>query len=219
MIEVELKFEILTNADNTNNSSRLLQEKLQSMPFVHYLEQVVNDDVYYDTANFDCLQQAVFVRIRNHTHLEVKYHEHDDPAHMHSTERVFPLEPETLLVKEMNSLLGRFIPHWQEAETIAQAIDINNLTNFAHIQNRRVLYRCEDLTLCIDQVEGLGYFFEVETYCEKETEVEQSLAKLRDFVTTLSFPTLQIVEIGYVELWLRLHLPKVYRLGKYQMSH
>ena len=196
----------------------MLSRKLQAIPFVQYLGYVVNDDVYYDTANFDCLQQAVFIRIRNHMHLEVKYHEHDDPTHMHSTERVFPLEPEMLPVKEMNSLFSRFISRWQDAETIEQAIDINNLARFAHIQNRRTRYRYEDLTLCIDQVEGLGHFFEVETCCEKETEVEQSVAKLHDFVAALSFPTLRLVEVGYVELWLRLHLPQVYRLGKYQLK-
>jgi hypothetical protein len=159
------------------------------------------------------------MRIRNQTHLEVKYHEHDDPAHMHSTERVFPLGSELIQVKEMNSLLSRFVPKWREAETIEKAIDINDLMKFAHIQNRRTQYGYKELTLSIDQVEGLGHFFEVETCCEKETEVEQAIANLRNFVALLSFPRIQPVEIGYVELWLRLHLPQVYRLGKYQMKH
>ena len=87
---------------------------------VQPLGQVENVDTYYDTAGFDCLQQAVFIRIRNQKDLEIKYHEHADPAHMHATERVFSLESGPLLVKEMNVQCARFIPEWQEAGTIEE---------------------------------------------------------------------------------------------------
>jgi hypothetical protein len=65
-------------------------------------------------------------------------------------------------------------------------------------------------------VEELGDFFEVEIHCEEETKIEQAIKKLQDFVASLAFPALRPVEVGYVELWLRLHLPQVYQLGKYQ---
>jgi len=65
-------------------------------------------------------------------------------------------------------------------------------------------------------VEGLGDFFEVETHCEEEIKIGQAIAKLQDFVASLAFSALRPVKVGYVELWLRSHLPQVYRLGKYQ---
>jgi adenylate cyclase class IV len=77
VIEVELKFGFPADA------RMLLQTKLDAM-LAQPLGQADNVDTYYDTASFDCLQQAVFVRIRNHKHLEIKYHEHADPAHMHT---------------------------------------------------------------------------------------------------------------------------------------
>jgi len=209
MIEVELKFEIPSDART------LLETKLDAI-LAQPLGQIDNVDVYYDTAGFDCFQQAVFVRIRNHKHLEIKYHEHADPAHMHATERVFPLESGPLLVKEMNNQCSHFIPRWQEASTIEEAICINGLTEFVRIEKQRTQYAYENLTLCVDSVEGLGDFFEVETHCEEETKIGQAIAKLQDFVTSLAFPALRPVEVGYVELWLRSHLPQVYRLGKYQ---
>ncbi len=209
MIEVELKFEFPLGART------LLQTKLDTM-LAQPLEQVDNVDMYYDTASFDCLQQAVFVRIRNHRHLEIKYHEHADPAHMHSTERVFPLKSEPLLVKEMNILCSHFISGWKEASTIEEAIRINGLTEFAHIEKRRTRYWYRDLILCIDSVEGLGNFLEVETYCEEGAKIGEAIAKLQDFVARLAFPVLRPVNVGYVELWLRLYLPQVYQLGKYQ---
>jgi adenylate cyclase class 2 len=209
LIEVELKFEIPSGA------RMLLQTKLDAM-LARPLEQVDNVDIYYDTASFDCLQQAVFVRIRNRTHLEIKYHEHADPAHTHSTERVFPLKSGPLLVKEMNIRCSHFIPGWQEADTIEEAIRINGLTEFARIEKQRTRYAYGNLILCVDSVEGLGDFFEVETHCEEETKIGQTIAKLQDFVASLALPALRPVEVGYVELWLRLHLPQVYQLGQYQ---
>ena len=58
----------------------------------------------------------------------------------------------------------------------------------------------------------------METYSEQETEIEQAIAKLQDFVMSLGFSALRPVDVGYVELWLRSHLPQVYQLGKYQQK-
>jgi adenylate cyclase class 2 len=211
MIEVELKFALPSDA------RVLLQTKLNAL-WVQSLSQVENVDTYYDTAGFDCLQQAVFIRIRNQKYLEIKYHEHADPAHMHATERVFPLESGPLSVKEMNIQCARFISDWQEAGTIEESMCINGLKEFVCIEKHRDQYVYEDLILCVDSVEGLGDFFEVETHCEEQTEIGQAIAKLQDFVMSLGFSALRPVEVGYVELWLRSHLPQVYQLGKYQQK-
>jgi len=146
----------------------------------------------------------------------VKFHEYADPAHRHCTERVFPLPSDPLLMKEMNALCSRFIPGWYAAATIEEAIQINSLMEFVHIENRRTQYAYEDLTLCIDHVEGLGDFLEIETSCEERADIRRALARLQSFVSDLAFPALQPVWSGYVELWLRLHLPQVYPLRKYQ---
>jgi adenylate cyclase class IV len=209
MIEVELKFEFPSSVGS------FLQVKLEELS-AQPLRQAHDVDSYYDTANFDYLRQAVFVRIRNHKHLEIKYHEHADPLHMHATERVFPLESGPLLVREMNTQCSRFIPRWQQAGTIQEAMRINGLREFACIKKQRTQYEYENMILCVDSVEELGDFFEVETHCEDETKVEQAMANLQDFVTSLACPALRPVKIGYVELWLRSHLPHVYQLGKYQ---
>lgn len=213
MIEVELKFEIVPR------SRALLQAKLAAMPLVRWLGRIENADTYYDTANFDCLRQAVFMRIRNRAHLEIKFHEQPDAAHTHSTERIFPLDAAPLLVEEMNVLCSRFITGWLEAETVEEAIRANALLEFAHIQNHRTSYAYENLVLCVDRVKGLGDFFEIETHCEEGTETEQGIAGLQRFVSTLAFPSLRPVWVGYVELWLRRYLPHVYQLGKYRVEN
>jgi adenylate cyclase, class 2 len=209
MIEVELKFEIPAD------TRLLLQAKLDAMQ-AQPLGQTDHVDCYYDTASFDCLQQAVFMRIRNHKHLELKYHEQADPAHTHATECVFPLEAEPLLVEAMHAQCTHFMPQWKPAGTIQEAMHINGLREFARIAKRRTQYAYGNMILCVDSVQDLGDFFEVEMHCEEETKIAQAIADIQDFVASLAFPVLRPVEVGYVELWLRLHLPEVYQLGKYQ---
>jgi adenylate cyclase class IV len=205
MIEVELKFEIPARART------LLQARLAALPSVRCLEYLSHVDRYYDTEHFECLQQEVFLRIRNNRRLEIKFHESADPAHTHCTERLFPLQAEPSFVLEMNALCARFLPQWREAETIEEAIRVNGLLEFAHLVTLRTRYACEDLILCLDDVEGLGDFFEIETACEEPTQVEHALARLHSFVCDLAFPSLQLVHTGYVELWLRCYHPHIYQ--------
>ncbi len=205
MIEIELKFKIPADAQ------RQFQETLEALPSVQKIGHIVNADTYYDTTSLACFQQTVFMRIRNHTHLEVKYHEQPDPAHISCIERAFPLQSEAPQLKEMHALCARFIPGWQETDTIEEALRLNALIAFAHVVNRRTQYTYDNLTLCIDHVEGLGDFFEIETLCKEETEIRQAQTQQQNFVSDLAFPGLQLSRSGYVEQWLHLHLPQVYQ--------
>jgi adenylate cyclase class IV len=208
MIEVELKFEVAPQ------SRAGLEAKLSDLPGIRWLGQIVNADRYFDTADLACLQQAVFIRIRNNEQLEMKFHDQADPAHTHSTERTFPLKAEPSLMREINALYVRFIPGWHAAETIEEAMRVNDLAEYAHIINRRTQYAYDSMTLSADEVEGLGNFFEVETTCAEGTEVEQSLARLRAFVANLAFPSLRPVGTGYVEQWLQRYRPHIAYLKK-----
>ena len=210
MIEVELKFALPANLRAS------LDATLDAMPELQRLAPVNNVDTYYDTSDFSCLQQAVFLRIRDNDRLEVKYHEQDDPAHVHATERVFPLTADAPALQDLNTLCARFIPAWQGADTVETTLTTNGLSAFVHIEKRRTRYVNERLNLCLDEVVDLGDFFEIEILCPDKTGIEQAQAQLYAFVDTLALPTLSSVSIGYVELWLRSHLPHVYRLGKYQ---
>ncbi|QBD78252.1 CYTH domain-containing protein [Ktedonosporobacter rubrisoli] len=212
MIEVELKFKLPLEAQ------AYLRSKLLALPSCQKSEATDIDDIYYDTPDFACLQQAVFIRIRNHAHLEIKYHEQDDPAHAHCTEQVFPLPADPTQLKAMGELCTRFLPTWREAGSVEEILKSNGLRAFIHLKNQRTRYRYKHLVVCTDRVEGLGDFLEVETHCQVESEVEAARASLQDFIAELSLPSLHAVRVGYVELWLRQHLPHVYQLGKYRVE-
>jgi len=203
VIEVELKFELLPT------SWPQLKEQLQTMQLARRLR---NSDTYYDTPGFDLLSQAVFVRVRNHLQLEFKFNEQAAPAHIQSTERVFSLMPELRQAEEMNALFSRFLPQWRSADTVEEALRQNGLIELAHIENRRAQYTYENLVICVDQVEGLGDFVEIETQCEEGSDTQQAVGRVQDFAA--GFAARQ-VRVGYVELWLQKHHPQAYRRGKY----
>lgn len=207
MIEVELKFEIAPD------SRARLEKYLATMRFARRLQ---NSDTYYDTPAFDLLSQAVFVRVRNQQRLEFKFNEQAAPEHLSCTERVFSLASHPRQVKEMNSLFAGFLPGWHAAGTVGKALHENGLIELARIENRRVEYIYENMVVCVDHVEGLGDFLEIETQCEEGSETPQAIEQLQAFAAGVEA---RQVHVGYVELWLQKHHPRAYRQGKYQEAH
>ncbi len=206
MIEVELKCELFPEALSK------LKEKIRYLQFHGVVQSL---DRYYDTSGFDLLQQAVFVRVRNNSQLQFKYNEGRDEAHVQSLERVFPLPPETAQqVEEMNALFARFSPTWHAEPDFEVARATNGLIELAQIKKIREVYSNDEIRMSIDHVAGLGDYLEVELQCEEGADTSKALAKLRTFVSELST---QPVNIGYVEMWLRVHNPQVYQLGRYRL--
>ena len=204
MIEVELKFEI------TPEARARLEKYLAALGLARRLQ---NSDTYYDTPSFDLLGQAVFVRVRNQQRLEFKFNQQAAPAHIHCTERVFSLAPEPQQAEEMNDIFSGFLPDWRKAGTVNKAIQQNDLIELARIENHRIEYACENLVVCLDQVEGLGSFLEIETQCEEESEIDQAISRVQAFVSDVPA---RPVHIGYVELWLQKYHRRAYHQGKYQ---
>lgn len=206
MIEVEYKYKVFPT------SQAKLTESLASFPVTR---RVHNVDIYYDTSTFHLLQQAVFVRVRNSEHLEFKFNEQATPDHLHCQEFSFPLTLSVDQVHEMNSLFARFLPEWQAAQSIEEAIVLNHLIPLAHIDNKRTQYQEKDLTICVDHVEGLGDFVEIEAQCSDESEIDRARTTIHNFSAQL--PAAQQIRVGYVELWLQKHHPQAYQMGKYHV--
>ena len=210
MIEVEMKIELALQ------SQEQLQKLFETQPSVHFINQTDQVDSYYDTDQYTCFQQAVFIRMRNRAALEMKYHETADPFHTQCTERVFPLVAEPHLVDEMNKLGARFIPGWHEAVNVEEALALNCLAEFVRIEKQRKQYVYEDVFLCIDTIPELGQFLEVEIFCNDDQEIAEAENRLQEVLLHFAVSPLRAVHVGYVELWLRRHRPQIYRLGRYQ---
>ena len=156
------------------------------------------------------------MRVRNQQRLEFKFNKQAAPEHLYCTERVFSLASGARQVEEMNSLFAGFLPRWSTASTVSKALRVNGLIELARIQNRRVEYTYENLVVCLDHVEGLGDFLEIETQCAEESETRQAVEQVQAFAAGVEA---RQVHVGYVELWLQKYHPLAYRQGQYQEGH
>nr|BBH87025.1 hypothetical protein KTC_17760 [Thermosporothrix sp. COM3] len=201
MIEVEYKGRLTPEMLNT------VHYKLQTSSAPKTIQ---NTDIYYDTANWDLLRQAVFVRIRNQHVLEFKFNEHKDRSHIQSTEHTFFLAD---MNASWNNLFTSFLPDWQPASTIEEAIARNALSPLATIRNTRQIYTYQAMKISIDHVEELGDFLEIEIQCESTAELPLAHQRISSFLEDLPF---QRLKVGYVELWLQKFNHKAYEVGHYQ---
>jgi adenylate cyclase class IV len=206
LIEAELKCQLTTEV------RQKLHERLQVM---QGRKNVHNLDIYYDTATWNLLRRAVFVRIRNQQHLEFKFNEQAERRHVQCMERAFPLEANGETMEQMNELFTAFLPDWHSAPDVTTAIARNGLMELARIDNRREIYANGPLELCIDSVAGLGDFLEMEIRCPEGPAAEEALATLQALATDLHA---EHIPVGYVELWLREHNLAAYQAGKYHLE-
>ncbi|BCL79646.1 CYTH domain-containing protein [Ktedonobacteria bacterium brp13] len=179
---------------------------------------VVNEDHYYDTATVDLFKQAVFVRVRTTgklSHLQFKFDEPEsEKTHIACIERDFPLFAEACLTETAHTLFRRFLPQWHPSSTWKRACADNALQELVSIHNTRALYTRDSLTICLDQIEGLGTFIEVEQMCEEGIETQQAQNHIRQFIADLGGKPLTA---GYVELALRRQRPDIYQQGQYHL--
>jgi adenylate cyclase, class 2 len=206
LVEAELKCRLTTEVQYK------LYERLQAMQLKG---TVHNLDSYYDTASWDLLRRAVFVRIRNQQRLEFKFNEQAEQSHVQCTERTFPLETDDEKWEQMNELFATFLPDWHNAPDVASAIASNDLIELACIDNRRTIYTYGTLEVCIDAVAGLGDFLELEVRCPQGPAADEALATLQALAADLKAAH---IPVGYVELWLREHNPAAYQVGKYRLE-
>ena len=202
MIEVEITCSLLPE------SLSRLHKKLRKMTPQGVIQQV---DTYYDTATWDLLRQAVFVRVRNHTTLQVKFDEEgSDKRHIECVERAFSLD--SPLSQEAHDLLRRFLPSWRVAATFPEAVTENSLVPLAHLHKTRSTFSDGRMIVALDHVEGLGNFVEVEIQCEEGEDTSQARTELERFIHDLPAVPLKA---GYTELWLQQHNPSAYQCGQY----
>ena len=75
----------------------------------------------------------------------------------------------------------------------------------AEVKKRRKEYKKEDLTVCLDELDGLGSYVEIEVVLpETETGSESATEnRLREFLSELSFIRPAIEPLTYLELVMR----------------
>ncbi len=193
-----IEFEIEARLDDIS----ILEPFISKMKFIENIDQV---DIYYDTLNKDLFKQAVFLRNRNDKILEIKSAiDPKDISHLECKETVFELP----LTTENENKFTNFMKTFITAEKTGDFLSKFNLEEFVVIKKHRKKYANNDYELVIDNVEGLGDFFEIEL---KNGSKKELLNFVKD-------NNIERLPLGYVELYLREHNFETYKTGRFLLN-
>lgn len=168
-------------------------------------------DQYYETVGRSLFHQGVFCRIRDDRELELKFNEdiadrlhlsceeerHSLPLSEDSAEQLAAFFRERGLESEVSGRdVGRFLAGF-------------GLKPWLAIVKERTVYAKAGVEVCLDEVEGLGAYVEIEVADRREVPRYTSWAESHGLVN---------LGVGYVELYLRVHEPATYLGGRYLLE-
>lgn len=81
------------------------------------------------------------------------------------------------------------------AETMLEAMGLEKIIE---VRKNRIEYKLDNLTICLDDIDGLGYFIEIESQDDDDINKD----KLKKFMKKLNIKENQIIHKGYVTMLL-----------------
>lgn len=94
---------------------------------------------------------------------------------------------------------------WEEYEfkidneiTAEAMLKAMGLEKIIEVKKNRIEYKLNDLTICLDNIEGLGHFIEIESQDDNDINKD----KLKNFIDKLDIKENQIIHKGYVTMLL-----------------
>ena len=209
MIELELKYE-LDSIPSGINELPLIKGKKQ-------------EDIYYDTPNYDLIRNGNFLRIRNGRRLEFKLFA-GDKSHLFCQETDFDFDKFDDNKESINSILSSLsLKTVDNLNSFEQILDVNNLEVLSPIIKYRKSYKYNDSTISIDEVDNLGLFIEAEIMIDVDSLSSSQAEDIKkQFISELKSSNIltgkeKCVNIGYVELYLLKYNKKAYDLGIYKI--
>ena len=211
MIELELKYEISTIP--------------RAIGKLEIIEQKEQEDIYYDTPNYDLLKGGNFLRIRDGKRMEFKLFA-GDTSHLFCQETVYALDSFDSNQENINKvLISLGLKSVENLNSFEQICNINNLQILCPIVKHRASYMYEEnCTISIDQVDNLGLFMEDEIMINSESlSTSQAYQIKEQFVANLQNSEIltgneKKVNVGYVELYLLKHNIDAYNSGIFKSS-
>ena len=210
MIELELKYEI-----------KKIPTALEKLKVIKKKEQ---EDIYYDTPNYDLIRTGNFLRIRDKKRLEFKLFA-GDTSHLYCQETDFELDKITENEEQINKILSSLnLKKAKNLNSFKEIQDNNSLIILSPIKKHRTSYEYkENSMISIDKVDDLGLFIEAEIMIDKDNITDSEASKIKEqFINELKEEKIltgeeKSVNIGYVELYLLKHNVEAYELGIYKI--
>jgi predicted adenylyl cyclase CyaB len=180
-----------------------------------FLKKADGEDIYFDDSKATLFRKGIFVRLRDKKRLDFKFNFKDDLSHTGCNETSFSLPLDSNKKEAFNKLLALLQMQPVENLTFESFLEINDLKEFVPIKKHRITYEKDSLRFCLDHVDDLGFFLEV----DKTTEDEEEIPKIKSQMENLKHRfNLKLLNTGYVELYLRKHNFDLYKQGLYLLT-
>ncbi len=166
-------------------------------------------DIYYDNTNYDLLHAGIFIRQRGQR-IDIKYLVSEDDhsvCNEYNVENDFFNKQNTALINVLTKLNFTF-----SGADFESFLKENNLCVLLEIDKIRKKYKENNVTICFDEVKGLGKFIEIESTFPELKDVKTAKSELQKIVKQkIEFQGEYYEEhTGYVELYLKQHNPVAY---------
>ena len=178
MIEVEIKIKI--------KDVDLLEEYLQKLGFSkgYLLEE---SDIYFDNLDHEIKKSDAALRIRSSKNITLNQEAH------YLTFKGPKLDQISNTRKEIEIQ----IEDGEKGKEILQSLGYSLL--YPVIKNRQY-YHFNEITACLDQVENLGTFLEIEMMVSTEGEREHALERLFDLLQKVGYQPEDIIRTSYLSM-------------------
>ena len=87
-----------------------------------------------------------------------------------------------------------------DAEVLKNILIHLDFSPVASVIKLRKYLKCGRFTACLDQVEGLGDFLELEVIAEQESEREEILSRMEDLLAILGYHMSDTVQTSYLSM-------------------
>jgi adenylate cyclase, class 2 len=196
-----VEFEIKSPIDDERDLKPLLE-------IAEFVGEAASTDTYWDIATHDLFKRGIFLRIRDNGQFDIKFNpDFEDIAHMSCDEYSYGWPLSDSDAKAVETFLAAYLPiKTPQAGEVFAKFELNE---FVAVKKARKTFGANGVVICIDDVDGLGKFIEIEAtdpgnaylvtrYCEQ--------AGLKN------------LKVGYVELLLRRDNFPLYKQGRYLLD-
>ena len=206
MTEIELKYRI----------SNIPPE----LSLLNITDKIIEIDNYFDTNDYLFIKNGNFFRIRNDKWIVFKL---GDECHGTCDEISFLKNDIVSDNTEFINVFRNLGIHINTQFTgFNEFIMKNKFRLIGLITKERCIYKLDnDITITVDNVDGLGRFIEIEMMLvekpglDKQMEIKNNLLQIlknRNFYDDSFFE----INVGYVELYLKENNSEIYELGKFK---
>lgn len=209
IIEVESRFMV----KNMQALNKFIESDLE------FIEEKTERDVYYDTPAGDWFKKGVFIRLRNHTVIDFKFNIKDFlsknkyGSHTHCSEFSFSYPLKKKDWQGFMQVLNILGIHEPPNNSFEEFLEVNALSESIVIEKKRKIFFKDDMTICVDEVERLGTFLELEILVNDETQIDAARSRIANILP--KHLDVKPLTTGYVALFWKIKDFNVYKGGKY----